>query len=73
MGKYLKDYLPDSYWEMYENTYSDHNYEHFWDSIFITCELFRTLAKEVADSFLLPCPTRDNTNMSIFLKHVIAF
>lgn len=26
MGKYMKKYLPESYWEMYKATYSDSNY-----------------------------------------------
>lgn len=43
MGKYYKKYLPTSYWEMYKRTYSDADYVDFWNSIFITCDLFRAL------------------------------
>jgi aminoglycoside 6-adenylyltransferase len=70
MGKYFKNYLPEPYWEIYENTYSDNNYENFWDSIFITCELFRTLAEDVADNLLFKYPINDDKNMTKFLKHV---
>lgn len=70
MGKYFKNYLPKKYWEMYEKTYSDKNYENFWDSIFVTCELFRTLAEDVADHLLFTYPIDDDINMTKYLKHV---
>ncbi len=70
MGKYFKKYLPESYWEMYEKTYSDHDYEHVWDSIFVICELFRTLAKEVAAHLLFTYSMDDDINMTKYLKHV---
>lgn len=70
MGKYFKNFLPEKYWTMYEKTYSDSNYERFWDSIFITCELFRTLAKEVADGLSYTYPIDDDKNMTNYLEHV---
>jgi aminoglycoside 6-adenylyltransferase len=70
MGKYFKHYLPESYWGMYEQTYSDHDYEHFWDSIFVTCNLFRTLAKEVADQLLFTYQDQDDINMTQYLQHI---
>lgn len=70
MGKYFKKYLPEPYWEMYEKTYSDNNYENFWDSIFTTCELFRSLAKDVADNLLFTYPMDDDKNMTEYLKQV---
>lgn len=70
MGKYFKEYLPESYWEMYKETYSDSNYKNFWSSIFVTCELFRTLAKDVADYLLFTYPIDDDRKMTEFLKHI---
>ncbi|CAH2716734.1 Aminoglycoside 6-adenylyltransferase [Neobacillus rhizosphaerae] len=70
MGKYFKKFLPESYWALYEETYSDGNYDNVWDSIFITCELFRTLAKDVAVYFQFTYPVDDDTNMTEYLKHV---
>lgn len=70
MGKYFKNFLPEKYWTMYEKTYSDSNYDRFWDSIFITCELFRALAKEVADELSFTYPIGDDKNMTNYLKHV---
>ena len=70
MGKYFKRYLPVPYWEMYERTYSDSNYDNFWNSIFVTCELFRTLSKEVASNFSFLYPSDDDENMTKYLQHV---
>lgn len=70
MGKYFKRYFPESYWEMYAKTYSDGNYEDFWDSIFMTCELFKTLATEVSDHLSFTYPYEDDKNMMKFLEHV---
>lgn len=70
MGKYLKKYLPKSHWEMYKETYADSNYDNFWDAIFVTCELFRALAKDVAERLVFTYPIDDDTNMTKFLQHV---
>lgn len=70
MGKYFKEYLPKSYWKMYEETYSDYRYEKFWHSIFVACELFRILATNVADVLSFTYPTRDDQNMTTYLKQV---
>jgi aminoglycoside 6-adenylyltransferase len=70
MGKYFKKYLPVSYWEMYKETYSNGNYDNVWDSIFVTCELFRTLAKDVAGYSLFTYPVDDDANMTEYLNHV---
>ncbi|MGM0901728.1 MAG: aminoglycoside 6-adenylyltransferase [Bacillota bacterium] len=70
MGKYFKNYLPKTYWEIYLKTYSDHNYDNFWDSIFITCDLFRLLAKDVAENLSFTYPVDDDKNMTNYLKYV---
>lgn len=70
MGKYFKNYLPNLYWEMYKETYSDHNYENFWRSIFVACELFRKLAQDVAGNLSFKYPINDDRNMTEYLMHV---
>jgi aminoglycoside 6-adenylyltransferase len=62
MGKYFKNYHPNTYWEMYLKTYSYHNYKKFWDSIFSTCELFRLVAKDVAENLPFTYPVDDDKN-----------
>lgn len=70
MGKYFKKYLPESYWEMYKGTYSDGDYEHFWDSIFVACELFRLLSKDIAESFSFTYPVEEDVNMTKYLQRI---
>ncbi|MBD1380286.1 aminoglycoside 6-adenylyltransferase [Metabacillus arenae] len=70
MGKYFKKFLSESYWEMYQETYSDGSYENMWDSVFVTCELFRTLARDVADSLSYIYTVDDDKNMTEYLQHV---
>ncbi|MDF2946489.1 MAG: aminoglycoside adenylyltransferase [Bacillales bacterium] len=70
MGKYFKNYLQENYWNMYKQTYSDSNYENMWDSVFVACELFRSLAIEVADKFSYNYPFEDDKAMHKYLKRV---
>ncbi|RXJ04409.1 aminoglycoside 6-adenylyltransferase [Anaerobacillus alkaliphilus] len=70
LGKYFKVYLPEDYWNMYKATYSSAYYEQMWDSIFITCELFRMLSQEVAKHFGFTYPTQDDQNMMKYLRQV---
>lgn len=70
LSKYFKKYLPQEYWEMYEKTYSDSNIDNVWDSIFITCELFRILSQDVANHFSYTYPMEDDINMTKYIKQV---
>lgn len=70
MGKYFKKYLPEPYWDMYKKTYSDGNYENIWDSIFVSCNLFRLLANGIAVSLKFSYPLKDDKNMTHYLEHV---
>ncbi|MFO1443877.1 aminoglycoside 6-adenylyltransferase [Bacillus sp. Bva_UNVM-123] len=70
MGKYFKGFLPESYWKMYQATYSDSSYNNIWDSVFISCELFRTLARDVAESLSYTYPADDDKNMMEYLQYV---
>ncbi|QVK19017.1 aminoglycoside 6-adenylyltransferase [Mycoplasmatota bacterium] len=70
MGKYFKKYLPKSYWDLYQGTYSDSNYDNIWDSVFKACDLFRSLSKDVSNYFTFTYPTNDDKNMTQYLTHV---
>ncbi|MBS2967878.1 aminoglycoside 6-adenylyltransferase [Metabacillus sp. KIGAM252] len=70
MGKYFKKYLPESYWELYKETYSDGNPENMWRSVFAACELFQALAKEVADYFSFTYNLDEAAKMTNYLKRV---
>ncbi len=70
LGKYYKKFLPIKYWDMYLKTYSDGDYDNMWESIFITCELYRALALEVAENFGFQYPMQDDINMTEYLRQV---
>ncbi|WP_217587965.1 aminoglycoside 6-adenylyltransferase [Lentibacillus saliphilus] len=70
LGKYFKNYLPESYWSMYEATYSDADETHMWDALFVTCELYRTLGQDVAAHFDFTYPMGDDQNMTNYLERV---
>ena len=70
MGKYFKNYLPVSYWEMYKETYSNSDYRYMWESIFISCKLFRILSEDVGEHFNFTYPINDDINMTKYLKAV---
>lgn len=69
-GKYFKKYLPEPYWEMYQNTYSNADPEQMWASVFAACELFRILSQEVAEYFDFHYPIDDDRKMTAFLERV---
>jgi aminoglycoside 6-adenylyltransferase len=48
-GKYFNKYLPKDLYEMYVKTYSDADYDKFWTSVFIACDLFHTAALHVSE------------------------
>jgi aminoglycoside 6-adenylyltransferase len=70
MGKYFKKYLEGNLWELYYKTYSDGNYEHFWESLFISTELFRIVGLKVAETFDFKYDTDEDKNMTYYLNHV---
>jgi aminoglycoside 6-adenylyltransferase len=70
MGKYFKKLLEKDLWDMYYKTYSDGDYEHFWESIFICCELFRITGIRVAEKMKFQYNSEEDKNMTKYLKEV---
>lgn len=70
MGKYFKLYLPEAYWNKYQQTYANGNYDELWGCIFVMCELFRQLAVELAEKFSFNYPMDDDQNMTHYLNHI---
>jgi len=50
-NKYIKRYLSHELYDLYMATYSGSDYPSIWTSVFTVCDLFHTLAVEVAKSF----------------------
>ncbi|MCQ2009828.1 MAG: aminoglycoside 6-adenylyltransferase [Sporolactobacillus sp.] len=69
-GKYLSRYVEKSVWQSYLLTYPDAEPEHIWQSLFQMGNLFRILAKQVADHFGYIYATADDQRVSAYLKHV---
>ena len=72
MGKYFKKYLPQNLYEKYLKTYSDGSYKNLWQAVFVSCNLFRILAKEVADYFGYSYNQKDDDGIMKYLNMVKA-
>lgn len=48
-GKYLKKYLPERLYEKFRKTYTDAEYEHFWNAVFEMLELFEDAAMYLSE------------------------
>jgi len=70
MGKYFKNYLPENLYEKYKATYSDGNYNHFWDSISSACELFHLAAEKVANYLNVSYNQNEENGMMKYLNMV---
>jgi len=69
-GKYLQQQLEPELWEKLLSTYSDAGYEHTWNALFRTCDLFREVANQVAEKFTFDYPHEDDQRVSAHLKHI---
>ena len=69
-GKYFKKYLPTELYEMYTKTYTDSNYNHFWEAIFTACDLFHTLAVFVGAHFGYTYQQHEEDGMREYLRMV---
>lgn len=69
-GKYLQQQLEPELWERLLSTYSDANYEHTWNALFETCDLFRNTALKVAKHIEFHYPDGDDQRVSAHLKHI---
>jgi aminoglycoside 6-adenylyltransferase len=70
MGKYFKNYLPENIYKKYEKTYSDSNYNQFWNSIFSSCELFHLVADKVAIYLNVPYKQDEENGMIRYLNDI---
>jgi aminoglycoside 6-adenylyltransferase len=69
-GKHFQRYLEPELWTMLEKTYADADYDHTWEALFMMCELFRVMSKQIAVHFGFDYPQRDDENVSAHLRHV---
>ena len=69
-GKHLKHDLDPALWSMLEDTYADADFDRMWDSLFVMGELFRTVARDVANTYGFEYPEGDDARVSAHLRHV---
>jgi len=70
MGKYFKNFLDERQYKLLCETYSDSDYNNFWNAVFKMCELFRETAKAVAEYFGYEYLQSDDDNMTEYLRYV---
>lgn len=70
LGKYFKQYLEPEMWNRLRDTYSDADYDHTWDALFATCDLFRIVATGIAQHFGFEYPREDDERVTAHLRHV---
>ena len=70
LGKYLKGQIAAELWALLECTYADSQPDHSWDALFSMDDLFRQIAKFVADHFGFNYPEQDDCRVSDYVRHV---
>lgn len=68
--KYLKKYLPNDFYESYRKTYSDGNYDHFWEAIHTAYALFRKTALAVGEYFHFPYPDAEELASKEYVTNI---
>ena len=66
-GKYVKKYLSQSQYELYEKTYNGSSEEKLWTALFSMCHLFREVAAEISSFYQYEYPKEYDENMMVFL------
>ena len=70
LGKYLKGQIDAELWTLLESSYSDAQLDHIWEALLSLDDLFRQIAKVVADRFEFNYPAQDDCRVSGYVKHV---
>jgi aminoglycoside 6-adenylyltransferase len=70
LGKYLKGQIGADLWALLERTYSDSQLDNIWEALFSMDDLFRQVAKAVANCFQFNYPEQDDVNVSRYVRHI---
>ncbi|MED0901972.1 aminoglycoside 6-adenylyltransferase [Bacillus nitratireducens] len=71
-GKHFEQYIEKDMWEQFKRTFSNAEYENLWQSFFVMGDLFREVAKEIANTYGYQYPQDDDDKVTSYLKHVKA-
>ena len=69
-GKYFKKFLPSELYAQYAATYSGSGYDEIWAAVDAICDLFHTLAIEVAVHFGFTYRQNEEAGMRQYLRMV---
>jgi aminoglycoside 6-adenylyltransferase len=69
-GKYLRSQLDAEQWALLECTYADAQPDNLWEALFSMDDLFRQIAKAVADCFQFNYPEQDDSRVSRYVRHI---
>jgi aminoglycoside 6-adenylyltransferase len=70
LGKYLKSQIDAELWALLERTYSDSQLDHIWEALLSMDDLFRQIAKAVANCFQFNYPEQDDIHVSHYVRHI---
>jgi len=69
-GQYLEVSLEPELWKLLQQTYADASSETTWEALFMTGQLFRRVALQVAAHFGFDYPHGDDARVTAHLSHV---
>ena len=69
-GKYLYHYLPKEQYELLLKTYSDGAVESIWKSVFVMCDLFGQVAREISKKLLYAYDEKEENSAKFYLEQV---
>ena len=69
-GKYLYRYLPKEQYELLLKTYSDGAVESIWKSVFVMCDLFGQVAREVSKKLSYAYDEKEENGARFYLEQV---
>jgi aminoglycoside 6-adenylyltransferase len=70
VGKYIKQSVGPKIWKQFEDTYTDSQSEHIWESVFVMGSLFRQVGHDVANHFGFHYPEQDDSNVTNYIRHI---
>jgi aminoglycoside 6-adenylyltransferase len=69
-GKYMYRWLNEDEWNTFLKTYPAGDVKEIWDAVFIMCDLFNDIAKEVSSIMNVKYNEVESNNSLMYLKDV---
>lgn len=69
-GKYMDKWLDEEIWQLFLKTYSSSKIDEIWDAVFIMCDLFNVVAREISGRMAVSYNQDEADNSLKFLRDV---